>query len=76
MPTLIGALLSMRGASQQVMLDSLTRSLVACTEDGDGARCISDRGFAQARDKLSWGGSVALAVSSAFDYAECLTEKA
>ena len=45
----------MRGASQQVMLDSLTRSLVACTEDGDWARCVSDRGFAQARDQLSWG---------------------
>ena len=42
----------MRGASQQVMLDSFFGSL---SEDGDWARCISDRGFAQARDKLSWG---------------------
>ena len=52
LPKLIGALLSMRGASQQVMLDSFFGSL---SEDGDWQRCISDRGFAQARDKLAWG---------------------
>lgn len=42
----------MRSASQQVMLDSFFGSL---SEDGDWARCISDRGFAQARNKLAWG---------------------
>ena len=41
----------MRAASQQVMLDSFFGSLC---EDGDWARCISDRGFAQAGDKLAW----------------------
>ena len=34
------------------MLDSFFGSL---SEDGDWARCVSPRGFAQARDKLSWG---------------------
>jgi hypothetical protein len=51
LPKLIGALLSMRASSQQVMLDSFYGSLSA---DGDWQRGISDRGFAQARDKLSW----------------------
>ena len=48
----MGALQSMRSASQQVMLDSFFGSL---SEDGNWARCISDRGFAQARNKLAWG---------------------
>jgi hypothetical protein len=51
LPKLIGALLSMRASSQQVMLDSFYGSL---SIDGDWQRGISDRGFAQARDKLSW----------------------
>ena len=41
----------MRGASQQVMLDSFFGSLGG---DGDLHRVISDRGFAKARDRLSW----------------------
>jgi len=41
----------MRASSQQVMLDSFFGSL---SVDGDWQRGISDRGFAQARDKLSW----------------------
>ena len=41
----------MRASSQQVMLDSFLGSL---SVDGDWQRGISDRGFAQARDKLSW----------------------
>lgn len=41
----------MRASSQQVMLDSFYGSLAI---DGDWQRGISDRGFAQARDKLSW----------------------
>lgn len=41
----------MRGASQQVMLDSFFGSL---GEDGDLHRGMSDRGFAKARDRLSW----------------------
>jgi hypothetical protein len=48
---LIAALLTMRGASQQVMLDSFFGSL---GDDGDLHRGISDRGFAKARDHLSW----------------------
>ena len=49
--SLIAALLSMRGASQQVMLDSFFGSL---DDTGDLHRGISDRGFAKARDHLSW----------------------
>jgi hypothetical protein len=51
LPSLIAALLSMRGTSEQVMLDSFFGSL-----GGDGAlhRSISERGFAKARDRLSW----------------------
>ena len=41
----------MRGASQQVMLDSFFGSL---GDDGDLHRGMSDRGFAKARDRLSW----------------------
>jgi len=41
----------MRSSSQQVMLDSFFGSL---SVDGDWRRGISDRGFAQARDKLAW----------------------
>ncbi|MBK9444544.1 MAG: hypothetical protein IPN53_26065 [Comamonadaceae bacterium] len=41
----------MRASSQQVMLDSFFGSL---SVDGDWQRGITDRGFAQARDKLSW----------------------
>ena len=41
----------MRGASQQVMLDSFFGSL---GDDGDFHRGITDRGFAKARDRLSW----------------------
>ena len=41
----------MRSSSQQVMLDAFYGSLSA---DGDWQRGISDRGFAQARDKLTW----------------------
>lgn len=41
----------MRGTSQQVMLDSFFGSL-GC--DGDLHRGISDRGFAKARNHLSW----------------------
>lgn len=52
LPELIALLLSMRGASQQVMLDAFFGTL---SGDGDWQRCISDRGFAQARDKLAWG---------------------
>jgi hypothetical protein len=48
---LIAVLLTMRGASQQVMLDSFFGSL---GDDGDLHRGISDRGFAKARDHLSW----------------------
>jgi hypothetical protein len=51
LPSLIAALLSMRGASQQVMLDSFFGSL---GDDGDLQRGVSDRGFAKARDRLSW----------------------
>ena len=50
LPSLIAALLSMRGASQQVMLDSFFGSL---GDDGDFHRGITDRGFAKARDRLS-----------------------
>lgn len=51
LPSLIAALLSMREASQQVMLDSLFGSL---GDDGD-LRCgIIDRRFAEACDRLSW----------------------
>ena len=53
LPKLIGALLSMRSASQQVTLDSFFGSL---GDDGDLKRGVSDRGFAKARDRLSWGG--------------------
>jgi hypothetical protein len=49
---LIGVLLSMRGHSQQVMLDSFFGSL---SEGGDWQRGVSDRGFAKARDRLAWG---------------------
>ena len=42
----------MRGTSQQVMLDSFFGSL---GEDGDLQRGVSDRGFAKARDRLTWG---------------------
>jgi len=42
----------MRGSSQQVMLDSFFGSL---SEGCDFQRCVSDRGFAKARDRLSWG---------------------
>jgi hypothetical protein len=41
----------MRSSSQQVMLDSFFGSLSA---DGNWKCGVSDRGFAQARDKLSW----------------------
>jgi hypothetical protein len=41
----------MRGASQQVMLDSYFGSL---GEVGDLHRGLSVRGFAKARDRLSW----------------------
>ncbi len=41
----------MRGASQQVMLDSFLGSV---DDTGDLHRGISDRGFAKARDHLSW----------------------
>ena len=41
----------MRASSQQVMLDSFYGSL---SVDGDWQRGISDRGFAQARNKLAW----------------------
>ncbi|MBP7485599.1 MAG: hypothetical protein KA781_09865, partial [Aquabacterium sp.] len=37
--------------SQQAMLDSFYDNL---SIDGEWQRGISDRGFAQARDKLSW----------------------
>lgn len=50
LPKLIAALLSMRGTSQQVMLDAFFGSLGG---DGDLCRNISDRGFAKARDHLS-----------------------
>ena len=50
LPSLIAALLSMRGASQQVMLDSFFGSL---GDDSDFHRGITDRGFAKARDRLS-----------------------
>lgn len=43
----------MRAASQQVMLDSFFGSL---GDDGDLHRGVSDRGFAKARDRLSWNG--------------------
>lgn len=49
---LVAALLSMRGQSQQVMLDAFFGSL---SEDGQWQRCVSDRGFAKARDRLAWG---------------------
>lgn len=42
----------MRGQAQQVMLDSFFGSLA---EGGDWHRGVSDRGFAKARDRLSWG---------------------
>ncbi len=51
LPSLIAALLSMRGTSQQVMLDSFFGSL---GRDGDLHRGVSDRAFAKARDHLSW----------------------
>lgn len=49
LPALIASLLSMRGQSQQVMLDSFFGTL--CSADGLH-RGISDRGFARARDCL------------------------
>ena len=50
MPHLIGALISQRGASQQVTLDSFYGSL-----DKTGlVRCVSDRAFAKARSHLDW----------------------
>ena len=49
MPALIATLLSMRGQSQQVMLDSFFASV--CGTDGLH-RGITDRGFARARDGL------------------------
>ena len=52
LPRLLGALLSMRGQSQQVMLDTFFGSL---SEDGHWQRLVSDRGFAKARDRLAWG---------------------
>lgn len=52
LPRLLGALLSMRGQSQQVMLDAFFGSL---SEDGHWQRSVSDRGFAKARDRLAWG---------------------
>jgi len=53
LPKLIGALLSMRGSSQQVMLDSFFGSL---GDDGCLQREVSDRGFAKARDHLAHSG--------------------
>jgi Transposase DDE domain len=41
----------MRGQSQQVMLDSYFGTLA---EDGDWQRLVSARGFAKARERLSW----------------------
>jgi Transposase DDE domain len=49
LPALIASLLSMRGQSQQVMLDSFFGTV--CSADGLH-RGISDRGFARARDCL------------------------
>lgn len=50
LPYLIGTLLSMRAFAQQAMLDSFFGSL---SSGGDWRRVVSDRGFAQARNKLS-----------------------
>jgi hypothetical protein len=52
LPCLVAALLSMRGQSQQVMLDAFFGTL---SEDGQWQRQVSDRGFAKARDRLAWG---------------------
>jgi Transposase DDE domain len=41
----------MRGQSQQIMLDSYFGSLAS---DGDWQRVVSGRGFAKARERLSW----------------------
>lgn len=49
LPALIGVLLSMRGASQQVMLDTFFGNLCG---DGGLHEAISDRGFAKARARL------------------------
>jgi hypothetical protein len=49
LPALIAALLSMRGQSQQVMLDAFFGSV--CAADGFH-RGITDRGFARARNGL------------------------
>ena len=49
LPALISALLSMRGQSQQVMLDSFFGALCG---DGGLDELITDRGFAKARARL------------------------
>jgi hypothetical protein len=48
LPKRIGVLLSMRGTSQQIMVN-----FFLAAKDGDRQR-IFDRGFAQARNKLAW----------------------
>lgn len=65
---LIGALLTMRGASQQQMLDNFYGSLAGTGFDGVASqdavgllqRGVSDRGFAQARNKLAWSALATL----------------
>jgi len=49
LPTLIGALLTMRNQSQQAMLDAFFASVNATHEL---SRVVSDRAFAKARDRL------------------------
>ena len=57
LPTLIGALLTMRNQSQQAMLDAFFASVNATHEL---SRVVSDRAFAKARDRLHQAALAAL----------------